>query len=132
MNSFINIVSKAEMMQPSQSVGGILFAISLAILLIPTIISYIVTELKHKELIKVVWVEIIAGAVALVFSVVSSIIIVPKFLEPTGKYVYKAIIDKNNITVAQYEEFIEKYKPEIKDGYYYFESEDNLEVDNSD
>lgn len=127
--NYINIISKKEIMQSSQSISWVLFAICCAILLIPTIISYIVIKIKHKQLIKVVWVELVAGFIALVFCAVSSITIVPKFRELTGKYEYKAIIDKNNITVAQYEEFIEKYKPEIKDGYYYFETSEVLEED---
>ena len=126
---YITIISKEEIMQPSQSVSWILFAIDCAILLIPIIISCIVLKIKHKELIEAVWVEIVAGAIAVVFCMVSSIIIVPKFREPTGNYAYEAIIDKNNITVAQYEEFIEKYKPEIRDNIYYFETSDVLEED---
>ena len=67
MSNYITIISKEEIMQPSQSFGWILFAICCAILLIPTIISYIIVKIKHKQLIKVVHVEIIAGAIALVF-----------------------------------------------------------------
>lgn len=119
--NYVTIISKEEIMQPSQSVGWILFVICCGILLIPTVIGYIIVKIKHKELIKVVWVELVAGAIALVFSVISGIVIVPKFREPTGNYNYKATIDKHKITVAEYEEFMEKYKPEIKDGYYYFE-----------
>ena len=121
MNDFINIVSKEEIMQTSESFSWILFAICCAVLLIPTIVSYIIVKAKHKELIKVVWVELVAGVIAVVFCTVGGIVITPKFQEPTGKYAYKVTIDKNKVTVAEYEEFIEKYKPEIKDGYYYFE-----------
>ena len=50
----------------------------------------------------------------------------PKFAEPTGNYSYKATVDKNKITVSEYEDFIEQYKPEIRDGIYYFESAEVL------
>ena len=40
---------------------------------------------------------------------------------PTGRYKYEATIDKDNITVAEYEQFIEEYNPTIKDGIYYWE-----------
>lgn len=125
MSNYITIISKEEIMQPSQSFGWILFAICCGILLIPTIISYIIVKIKYKRLTKVVLhVELIAGAVALVFSVISGIVLVPKFAEPTGNYSYKATINKDKITVSEYEDFIEQYKPEIRDGYYYFEYKD--------
>lgn len=43
------------------------------------------------------------------------------FRVPTGRYKYEATIDKDNITVAEYEQFIEEYNPIIKDGIYYWE-----------
>jgi hypothetical protein len=43
------------------------------------------------------------------------------FSEPTGRYKYQATIDKDKITVSQYEEFIEEHNPTIKDGVYYWE-----------
>ena len=42
------------------------------------------------------------------------------FSEPTGRYNYKATIDKDNITVTEYEQFIKEYHPDIKDDIYYF------------
>ena len=42
------------------------------------------------------------------------------FSESTGQYNYKATIDKDNITVTQYEQFINEYSPQIKDNVYYF------------
>ena len=111
------------------SVGLVLFAITSAILLVPTIVSYIIIKIKHKKLIKVVWTELVAGCIALIFCIISSIVIEPRFTEPTGKYTYKVAIDKDKITVAEYEKFLEKFKPEIEeDGYHYFEYEE-LEID---
>ena len=43
------------------------------------------------------------------------------FSEPTGRYKYAATINKEVITISQYEEFIEEYNPTIKDGIYYWE-----------
>ena len=122
MVDYINIVSKEDILRPSASVGWTLFAICCAILLVPTIVSYIIVKIKHKDLIKVVWTELVAGCIALIFCVVTEIII--PFNEPTGSYSYKVTINKDKITVSEYEEFLEKFKPEIRDGYYYFEYEE--------
>lgn len=123
MVDYINIVSKEDILRPSASVSWTLFAICCAILLVPTIVSYIIVKIKHKDLIKVVWTELVAGCIALIFCAVTGIVIVPSFNEPTGSYSYKVTINKDKITVSEYEEFLEKFKPEIRDGYYYFEYE---------
>lgn len=122
MSEYITIISREELMKASIPVGFVLFAIACAILFLPTIIGYIVIrKVKHKQLINVVWVELTSGFIALIFCIISSIVIVPKFAEPSGKYRYKATINKDKITVSEYIEFMEKYEPEIEDGYYYFE-----------
>lgn len=43
------------------------------------------------------------------------------FRVPTGRYEYKATIDKENITVSEYADFIETYNPTVIDGVYYWE-----------
>lgn len=54
-----------------------------------------------------------------------AITVCDKYLSvPTGTYKYEATINKDKITVQQYEEFIKKYNPTIKDGIYYWESEE--------
>lgn len=128
MVNYINIISKEDILKPSASVCWILFVICCAILLVPTIVSYIIVEIKHEDLIKVMWTELVAACVALIFCAVAGIVIVPSFNEPTGSYSYKVTINKDKITVSEYEEFLEKFKPKIRDGYYYFEYEE-LEID---
>lgn len=61
-----------------------------------------------------------AGVFAIVFATAWACITSMFFSVPTGRYRYEATIDKDNITVARYEEFIEEYSPTIKDGVYYF------------
>ena len=57
-----------------------------------------------------------------------AIILSSIFLQvPTGQYNYKATVDKDNITVAEYEQFIEEYHPDIKDDVYYFTAGEELE-----
>ena len=53
--------------------------------------------------------------------IITSIICGIFFQVPTGRYTYEATINKDKITVAQYERFIEEYNPTIKDGIYYWE-----------
>jgi hypothetical protein len=55
----------------------------------------------------------IVGSAALVFSVVWMCITCLFFSEPTGRYRYEATVDKDKITVSQYEEFIKEYNPTI-------------------
>jgi hypothetical protein len=55
----------------------------------------------------------IVGSAALVFSVVWMCITCLFFSEPTGRYRYEATVDKDKLTVSQYEEFIKEYNPTI-------------------
>ena len=44
------------------------------------------------------------------------------FQVPTGRYKYEATMDKENMTIAEYEEFMEAYNHiQHKDNIYYFE-----------
>ena len=50
-------------------------------------------------------------------------------LVSSGRFRYEATVDKDYITVSEYEDFMKKYKPEIKGGIYYFETNDVLGED---
>jgi hypothetical protein len=63
----------------------------------------------------------IVAPIAIVFVIAWMCITCLFFSEPTGKYRYEAAIDKDKITVSQYEEFLDEYNPTIRDGVYYFE-----------
>lgn len=62
----------------------------------------------------------IVGSIAIILCFAWACISAMFFGEPTGSYNYKATIDKDNITVAEYEQFIKEYRPDIKDDVYYF------------
>lgn len=62
----------------------------------------------------------IVGSIAIILCLAWMCISCMFFSEPTGQYNYKAIIDKDNITVTEYEQFMKKYHPTIKDDVYYF------------
>ena len=62
----------------------------------------------------------IAGVITIIITIAWVCVSCIFFSEPTGQYNYKATIDKDNITVAEYEQFIKEYHPDIKDDVYYF------------
>lgn len=126
---YINIISKEEIKVLPNWFVFTLFGILAAIVLIPTVVAYIICNKKKKPLIKVVYTELIAGAIAIAFMVMSFFLVAPHLLVPSGRFRYEATVDKDNITVSEYEDFMEKYKPRIKDDIYYFETNDVLEED---
>lgn len=63
-----------------------------------------------------------AGAFSLVLCVAWCIITSAFFSVPTGRYRYEATIDKENMSITEYEEFMKAYDHSYsKDGIYYFE-----------
>jgi uncharacterized membrane protein len=126
---YINIVSKEEIEVLPNWAVGVLFTILMLIVLIPTFISWIVVEKKNLDRMNIIWAEIIAGGISIICGIVFCVGLQKFFLEPSGRFRYKATVDKDNITVSEYEDFIERYRPEIKDGIYYFETDDVLEED---
>lgn len=124
MSNYIKIISKEEIKYLPEWIAFVMFAILAAIVIIPTVISWAIVKKKNKSWINVICTEVISGAVAIIGVIIFAFTIQPQMLEPLGKYTYKATVDKNKITVSEYEDFIEQYKPEIRDGYYYFEAED--------
>lgn len=62
----------------------------------------------------------LVGAIAIILCFSWTCISTIFFSEPTGSYTYKATVDKDNITVTEYEQFIKEYHPDIKDDVYYF------------
>lgn len=126
---YINIISKEELMVLPNWIVGLLVAVLMSIVLIPTFISWLISKKKNLGLMNVVWTELIAGGVSIICCLVFCLCLQKFFLEPSGRFKYKVTIDKDSVTVSEYEDFIEKYKPEIKDGIYYFETNDVLEGD---
>lgn len=126
---YINIISKEEIKVLPNWFVFTLFGILAAIVFIPTIVAWLICNKKKKPLIKVVYTELISGAVAIAFMITSFSLAEPHMLVPSGRFKYEATVDKDHITVSEYEGFIEKYKPKIKHGIYYFETNDVLEED---
>lgn len=121
MSEYINILSQEEIKVLPNWFALVLFGILAAIVLIPTVVAWLICDKKKKPLIKVVYTELIAGAIAIAFMITSFFLIEPHMLVPSGRFRYEATVDTDHITVSKYEDFIEKYRPKIKDGIYYFE-----------
>jgi hypothetical protein len=116
MSEYINIISQEAITAVPTwlaAIGGIIS--------IGAVLSTLVYWAIIKDVDKVPKYFNIVGTSALVFAVGWLIITSTFFDEPTGRYKYEATINKEKITVAQYEEFIEEYNPTIKGNIYYFE-----------
>ena len=88
---------------------------------IAAILSAFVIAKDHGKVCRyLVW----AGIGAIVFELIAFCICSAFFRVPTGRYRYEATIDKDKITVSEYEAFIEEYNPTIKDGIYYWEDKE--------
>jgi hypothetical protein len=64
----------------------------------------------------------IAGSLGLMAMLFVGIVTAIFFKVPTGRYRYEATIDKENITIEEYEEFMHSYNhTKYENGIYYFE-----------
>ena len=115
---YINIISKEPIMQgivwPAVLVGVLFIAVMFSFLTW-AVVTNRMKEVRTGELIGII--GVIGISILLLVMAICSLF----FRVPTGRYKYQAIIDKDEITVSQYEEFVEKYNPIIKDGIYYWE-----------
>ena len=115
MPEYINILSKeAVTAVPTwiAAVGGIVPIL----LILSTFIYWAIV----KDPFKVAKYLGIVGAIAIIIAIAWMCVSCMFFSEPTGRYNYKATIDKDNITVTEYEQFIKEYNPDIRDDVYYF------------
>ena len=115
MPEYINIISKEAITVVPTWIA--LLGASISILLV---LSAFIYWSVVKDPLRVLKYLCIVGSIAVAFAFVWMNIICIFFSEPTGQYNYKATIDKDNITVTDYEQFIKKYHPNIKDDVYYF------------
>lgn len=113
---YINIISKEEIKDVPLWIIWIILGICIVGILVPVIICWIKTK-SHDDAFRIM---VLAGIIAILFEVIALCICCAFFRVPTGHYKYEATIDKDKISITQYEEFIEKYNPTIKDGVYYW------------
>lgn len=115
MSEYINIISKEAV--TTVPIWIALLGGSVSILLILSSFVYWAIVKDPNKVIKYIGV---VGPIAIILAVAWMCISCMFFSEPTGQYNYKATIDKDNITVTQYEQFIKEYHPNINDDVYYF------------
>ena len=116
---YINIISKEEITKalvwPSYIIGGIVIAL---------LIGLMICSFTMQDPCKVLERMLAVGGVGLLTFFVIYFITAIFFRVPTGRYRYEATVDKDKITVSEYEKFIEEYNPTIKDGIYYWEDKE--------
>lgn len=115
---YINIISKEAITQaldwPVVLVGCLAIA-AMIMALVWAIITKRMNEIETGRLFGVI------GVIGIGCWLITILICSIFFQVPTGRYMYEATIDKDKITVSEYEQFIEEYNPTIKDGVYYWE-----------
>ena len=119
----VNIISKEAitMIAPwATNIIGVL-GFSMIIFLIGCLIcSHINTKKIPNE--KLLGIILCTGVIGLCVLLILGCIFGLLFRVPTGRYKYEATIDEENMTVAEYNEFMEAYNHNYcKDGIYYFE-----------
>lgn len=114
---YINIISKEAIMMVPVWLNNIILGASIAVVLSTFVYWAIV-----KNVYKVAAYLYVAALAALMISI-TGVIICSTFFKvvPTGKYKYEATINKDKITVSQYEEFVETYDPYIINDVYYWQ-----------
>ena len=115
MSEYINIISKEAVTAVPTWI-----AFDGGIVPILIILSTFVYRTIVKDPFKVAKYLNIVSVIAIIIAVAWMCISCVLFSESTGQYNYKATIDKDNITVTEYEQFINEYSPQIKDNVYYF------------
>ena len=113
---YINIISKEQIFAPPYWHMLVILAISI-IMTLSSVVHLIIVKDQNKSLRYLLCVSFCA----IVFELIALNVDFYFFKEPTGIYEYEATIDKDKITVNQYEEFIEEYNPTIKDGIYHWQ-----------
>lgn len=112
---YINIISKEAITRPLAWPIALVGCLAIAAVVIAMIWAIITKRMDDAET-GILFGEI--GGIGIGALMITTVICSIFFKIPTGRYKYKATIDKDKITVSEYEEFIEEYNPTIKDGIY--------------
>ncbi len=120
----VNIISKEAitMMAPWATNIICIFGFSMIIFLIGCLVYSSFSrnkKLSNEKLLKII---LYTGTIGLCVLLILSCTLGLFFRVPSGRCKYEATIDKENMTVAEYEEFMDAYNHiKCKDGIYYFE-----------
>ena len=114
---YITIVSKEAIMSPPEWCFLTILGICIAIMIPGVVIS-----IKHK--FATLNPVMLFGAIAIVVELILMFLAVQFCSVSTGSYEYGATINKDIITVTEYENFLKTYNPELRDGVYYWIGEE--------
>ena len=113
----INIVSKEAIEAPPDWCYVLAFGVCVAIIL-----SGLFWSIKNK--FATLTPLMVSGVIAIGVELILLLCFIHFCSVPTGRYKYGATVNKDNISVTDYEEFLETYKPELIDGIYYWTGEE--------
>ena len=120
----VNIISKEVITMPAPWVTNIIGILGFSI--ITFLFGCLIyssrrrnKKLSNEKLFKIIlYTSVISLCVLLILGCVFGLF----FRVPTGRYKYEATIDEENMTIAEYNEFMDAYNHSYcKNGIYYFE-----------
>ena len=117
----INIISKTKIIDIPFWI--VVVTTVVFIIIATTIISLLIKRFGTNPSEKQGFIMFIAIIVVICFYCFTLSIMQSVFKTPTGKYRYEATIDKENMTISEYEEFIDTYHPYKKGDIYVWEGE---------
>lgn len=114
----VEIISKEPIMQAAQWPAVVVGSLAIAAIIAVTI-WFAVTKKMHTDMAgKLIGIVGVIGIATLLIVMFISAVF---FATPTGRYKYQAKINKDMMTVAQYEAFVKEHNPIIKDDTFYWE-----------
>ena len=97
-------------------------AVLIGSLVVAVLIGSLIDLAISKKAERTIKISSATGIIGIVLLLAAQIITSLFFKVPTGRYRYEATIDREQMTVAEYEEFMRAYNHSYsKDGIYYFE-----------
>ena len=115
-NECVNIISKTEITETPEWI--VVVVIVFLMMLTCGLNAFICFNIKDVKKTVSLMEYIVIGS--LIAGVTGMLLVYNLFERQTGRYEYQATIEKNKMTVCQYESFLDEYNPEIRDGIYYW------------
>ena len=113
----INIISKEAI-----TTGVAWPVVLVGSLVVAALIGSLIDLAISKNAERTIKISSTVGMIGIVVLLATQIITSIFFKVPTGRYRYEATIDREQMTVAEYDEFMRAYNhSHCKDGIYYFE-----------
>lgn len=115
----VNIISKEAITMIAPEISNVIAILGFS--MIAFLIGCLLYETHRNKTVNrkvLVWISAVGLTIMVIGGLIGSIF----FRVPTGRYRYEATIDEENMTVAEYNEFMKAYShSKCKNGIYYFE-----------